>query len=160
MNDAAILRELPVGVAVKFGVRPLHARIRFLEMVLNISERIDPESDDFESARWKFYDKDYKFRSFSRHPDKAAFVKRRRKVIQENCESKMNLLVNVILTNGGNSNSGNCSRNFFNNPELASECTGIRTYFVDLIPCSGRLIPGIFWVPTFKVFVTRHMTYM
>lgn len=90
----------------KFGISPLHAKIRIFECLLKISYRL-------ELKKWQV-----------RKDDKERVEKRKRE-IQRKFRDEMGLLVDVVKQGYGTTNDGNTARRFFQNPSLSSSITGI-----------------------------------
>lgn len=85
--------------ALQFGLSILHARIRLFESILHIA---------------------YKF---TIRKCKVHIVKQRKVEIQKEFRNKLGLIVDVPKAGLGNTNDGNTSRRFFNDPKLAAEIT-------------------------------------
>lgn len=99
--------------ALKFGISPLHARIRFLEHFLHIA-----------------YDLDYHNKSENANkPVDTKELKRTRDIakkrIQEEFKTQTGLNIDKPLSGYGNTNDGNTARRFFKNYEITSKITGI-----------------------------------
>lgn len=105
-NDLSRRKEVDKD-AIKFGLSILHARIRFFESILHLAYKIPLK-------KWQL-------RTLS---DKI-ILKERKINIQEKFKSKLGLIVDVPEPGFGNTNDGNTSRRFFNNPELVAEITGV-----------------------------------
>lgn len=92
---------------LQFALSILHARIRLFETLLHLSYKMDVK-------KWQIRSRE----------DKNS-VQERKAIIQEDFRNKMGLKVDIPKAYFGNTNDGNTSRRFFNNPELAAEITGI-----------------------------------
>lgn len=91
-----------------FGISVLHARIRIFESILHLS--------------YKLPIKKYRTRKTQEEKDIEA---NRKHQIQERFRLETGLLVDLPKSNFGNTNDGNTSRRFFENPQLAADITGI-----------------------------------
>lgn len=99
--------------ALKFGISPLHARIRFLEHFLHIAYDLHYYSNP-ENA--------------NKLPDKKELKASRefqKKRIQEEFWKETGLNVDKPLVGYGNTNDGNTARRFFKDYEITSKITGI-----------------------------------
>lgn len=106
MNDES--REFMVNKEnLGFGISPLHAWIRSFECLLHISYRL-------EVKKWQVRDESDKEN-----------VKQRSARIQERFKVEMGLIVDKPKPGFGNTNDGNTARRFFENPEQASDITGV-----------------------------------
>lgn len=94
--------------AVQFGLSVLHARIRIFESILHLAYKLPVK----------------KYRERKTEEEKT-LEKQRKREIQERFRIETGLLVDMPKANFGNTNDGNTSRRFFENPKLASEITGI-----------------------------------
>lgn len=94
--------------ATEFGLSILHARIRFFESILHLA--------------YKLPVKKYRGR---RTEDEKKIEREKKLEIQTRFRNETGLLVDMPKTNFGNTNDGNTSRRFFEDPKLASEITGI-----------------------------------
>ncbi|KAK5641968.1 hypothetical protein RI129_010515 [Pyrocoelia pectoralis] len=94
--------------AVEFGISVLHARIRIFESILHLA--------------YKLPVKKYRERKTKEEKD---LEDERKKYIQARFRAEIGLIVDMPKSNFGNTNDGNTSRRFFENPGLASEITGI-----------------------------------
>lgn len=93
--------------SLKFGLSILHARIRFFEQLLHLAYK----------ARIKKWQ--------ARSEEEKKVVKETKERIQKSFREEMGLLVDIPKVGYGNSNDGNTSRRFFNDPETSSRITGI-----------------------------------
>lgn len=100
--------------ALKFGISPLHARIRFMEYCLHLAYdlkyRIIPGQ---EKTPVKNNAELYNMR------------KEEKKRIQDEFKMQLGLIVDRPLQGYGSSNDGNTARRFFEDPETTSLITGI-----------------------------------
>lgn len=92
---------------LKFGLSVLHARIRFMELLLHLAYK-EP------IKKWQ-----------ARTPEEKNITRERKEKIQKYFKVEMGLLVDVPKPGFGNSNDGNTSRRFFENAESSSRITGI-----------------------------------
>lgn len=93
--------------AYKFGLHPLHARIKFMECILHIAY-----NQNFRS--WRINGNETK-----------AQKEETKKIIQEKFKNQLGIKVDFVKQGMGTSNDGNTSRRFFANPQLTSEITGV-----------------------------------
>ena len=99
---------IPNPNSLQFGISPLHAWIRLLELILNIAYRL--------------YVKKWQMRSVK---DKAEFA-RRKKEVQEILWQKLRIKVGIPISVGaGTSNDGNTARRAFKNPAVLATCLGL-----------------------------------
>lgn len=103
--DKEVLSNL---TGVNFGLSVLHARIRLFESVLHLAYKLPVQ----------------KYREKKTEGEKELEDKTK-KHIQERFRLETGLLVDMPKTNFGNTNDGNTSRRFFENPQLAADITGI-----------------------------------
>lgn len=108
--DALILRNTS-DESLKFGISPLHARIKFMECILHIAYRLT-------FRKWRIT-KDVKLEM---EANKAA--------IQDNLKQILGINVDVVKQGMGSTNDGNMSRRFFENPALTSDATGVNEELV------------------------------
>lgn len=94
--------------AIEFGISVLHARIRIFESILHLAYKLEVRK--------------YKERKTKEEKDQEA---RKKKYIQDRFRTETGLLIDMPKHSFGNTNDGNTSRRFFENPRLASEITGI-----------------------------------
>ena len=100
--------------SLKFGISPLHARIRFLEFCLHLAY-------------------DMKYRNIPGQENATVknnlelheLRKEEKKRIQLEFKEQLGLIIDKPLHGYGSSNDGNTARRFFENPELTSSITGI-----------------------------------
>ncbi|KAJ8880639.1 hypothetical protein PR048_017109 [Dryococelus australis] len=94
--------------ALKYGISPLHAYIRFLEFILAISYRLGAES---------------KRRGYKNDPE----VHQRREVVLQGLKLKLLMYINPDRPRQGfgSTTDGNSARRFFCDPATASKPTGI-----------------------------------
>lgn len=100
--------------ALKFGISILHARIRLFELLLHLSYKIPLQ-------KWQ-----------ARTPDEKKVIKQRKELIQKEFRKEMGLLVDIPKAGYGNSNDGNTSRRFFENPECSSRITGVNIKLIKM----------------------------
>lgn len=93
--------------AMKFGLSILHARIRFFESLLHLAYKLPIK-------KWQ-----------ARSAEDKAIVKETKEKIQREFREEMGLLVDIPKAGFGNTNDGNTSRRFFDDPECSSVITGI-----------------------------------
>lgn len=96
----------------KFGLSSLHARIRCFEALLHVSYKLPIK-------KWQ-----------ARTDAEKQSVNSTKKKIQASFKSEMGLLVDIPSSKGGNTNDGNTSRRFFNDPKKASQITGINVELI------------------------------
>lgn len=94
--------------ALEFGLSILHARIRIFETILHLAYKLPVK----------------KYRARKTQEEKQLEEKRKQE-IQDQFRIQTGLLVDMPKAQFGNTNDGNTSRRFFENPELAAEITGI-----------------------------------
>lgn len=88
----------------EFGISPLHARIRCMEFILRLAYGLHQEDETI---------------------DKKEAEKRRKTQIQEEFRQQLGLIVDTPKQGFGNTNDGNTSRRFFDNPEVTSSITQV-----------------------------------
>lgn len=100
--------------ALKFGISPLHARIRFMEYCLHLA-----------------YDLKYRVipgqekTPVKNNAELSNMRKEEKKRIQDEFKMQLGLIVDRPLQGYGSSNDGNTARRFFEDPETTSSITGI-----------------------------------
>lgn len=124
--------------ALRFGLSILHARIRFFESILHLSYKLPVK-------KWQL-----------RTQTDKNIVKERKALIQEELKNKMGLMVDIPKAGFGNTNDGNTSRRFFNNPELAAEITGVDIRIINRLKIILEVISSGFQIDTTK-FATYTM---
>ena len=93
--------------ALSYSLCPMHSRIRFLDLVLNVSYR----DEDGLRVKYQTVDQDA--------------IKRRKRCIQDKFLNEMSLRVDFPSAQGsGNTNDGNTSRRIFADYDKASQITG------------------------------------
>ena len=92
----------------KFGLSILHARIRCFESLLHLSYKLPVK-------KWQK----------RLNEDEKRLISDRKKKIQDEFKSKMGILVDIPKVGFGNTNNGNTSRRFFNDPETSADITGV-----------------------------------
>ncbi|CAH0551072.1 unnamed protein product [Brassicogethes aeneus] len=108
-----LIKSKEVNVeALKFGLSILHARIRFFESLLHLAYKLPLK-------KWQ-----------ARSDEEKKVVKEKKEEIQRAFKKELGLLVDVPKAGVGNTNDGNTSRKFFDEPECSSRITGIN---LDLI---------------------------
>lgn len=95
--------------SLNFGLSILHARIRIFESLLHLAYRLPLQKKRISKKNFQ---------------DSEVFAETKLQV-QEKFKQEMGLLVDLPKAGFGNSNDGNSSRRFFENPQLSSEITGI-----------------------------------
>ncbi|XP_050504471.1 uncharacterized protein LOC126883234 [Diabrotica virgifera virgifera] len=98
--------------SLRFGLSILHARIRFFELLLHLAYKAPLQ-------KWQ-----------ARTAEEKHVLKETKQKIPKSFKEEMGLLVDIPKVGYGNSNDGNTSRRFFNDPECSSRITGIN---LDLI---------------------------
>lgn len=114
MNNRPELSTADNPESYKFGISPLHAKIRIFECLLKISYRL-------EIKKWQV-----------RGADKEK-VEQRKSDIQQKFRSQMGLLVDVVKQGFGTTNDGNTARRFFQDPALSSSITGIDETLISML---------------------------
>lgn len=100
--------------ALRFGISPLHARIRFMEYCLHLA-----------------YDLKYRLipgnlsLSVNKNTDLHNMRKEEKKRIQDEFKLRLGLIIDTPLQGFGSSNDGNTARRFFEDPETTSSITGL-----------------------------------
>lgn len=100
--------------ALRFGISPLHARIRFLEFSLHLAYDIKYRNNP-----------EHEYISVRNNADLHKLRKDEKKRIQVEFKEQLGLIIDKPLHCYGSSNDGNTARRFFENPELTSSITGI-----------------------------------
>lgn len=98
--------------SLRFGLSILHARIRFFETILHIAYKLPLQ-------KWQ-----------ARTAEEKMVVKKTKEKIQKKYREKTGLVIDMPKAGFGNSNTGNTSRRFFADPDLAAEITGINKEFI------------------------------
>ena len=99
--------------ALEFGLSNLHARIRMFESIIHLAYKLPVK----------------KYRQ--RRSEEEKVVEQQKKLeIQQRFREETGLLIDMPKANFGNTNDGNASRRFFEDPKLASEITGIDYNFI------------------------------
>uniref|UniRef100_A0A2A4ITJ8 Uncharacterized protein n=1 Tax=Heliothis virescens TaxID=7102 RepID=A0A2A4ITJ8_HELVI len=151
MNKIEELQSRPVNEeALKFGMSPLHARIKLMECLLHIAYNME-----FKRGRVDSHTR----------PIKEA----RKQSIKRELKDKIGIQVDTVKQGSGTTNSGNTSRRFFANPNLVSEITGLDKDLVkrfavilEAITIREPVDPtkfGDFCMETAKKFVTLYEWY-
>eukprot|EP00733_Pompholyxophrys_punicea_P000583 Pompholyxophrys_punicea_v1_NODE_177_length_2995_cov_22.931633.p1 type:complete len:176 gc:universal NODE_177_length_2995_cov_22.931633:1259-1786(+) len=111
LNDLTLCKKTNGDVfSLLFGFSSLHARIRFLEYVLNVAAKMHLKIGRVTKKN---------------HATVAPMIKEGKKNLQIKIKTSFGLIVNQPRSGGnGTSNTGNTSRRFFSNPALASRYTG------------------------------------
>lgn len=108
-NFNSISKELSINSeAIEFGLSVLHTRIRIFESILHLA--------------YKLLLKKYREK---RNEEEKELEIRTKKHIQERFRRETGLLVDMPKANFGNTNDGNTSRRFFENPELDADITEV-----------------------------------
>lgn len=100
---------------LRFGLSTLHARIRLFESLLHIAYKLPVPN-------WP-----------SRSEADKLIIKNNKERIQKEFKHKLGLRVDFPKSGFGNTNDGNTSRRFFEDPELAAEITGLDVTFISKI---------------------------
>lgn len=107
MNKIEEVQSKPVNEeALKFGMSPLHARIKLMECLLHVAYNMEFKRGRVDS---------------NTRPIKEA----RKELIKRELKDKIGIKVDTVKQGSGTANSGNTSRRFFANPSLVSEITGL-----------------------------------
>lgn len=127
LNDARSNVDSDDPTKYKFGMSPLHAYMRSMELLLKISFRYI-----FYNYYAKQFDKfsNFDFRLVMEKPTwrvskQNTKVKERETEILTQLKEELGLRINEPRPGGGNSNDGNTSRKFFQNWELVARITGL-----------------------------------
>lgn len=108
MNQLNIVqRRTIITEHAEFGLSTLHAWIRFMQCILNISYRLD-------FCTWAVKTED----------DKTSMIKQKNEV-QTKFRTRTGLIVDVPRQGSGTSNDGNTARRFFRDPEVTAEITKV-----------------------------------
>lgn len=98
----------------KFGISPLHEKIRFFDYLKHIAYRKDVKTWQVRGVQCKDQ------------------VEQQKTRIQEEFRSKLGLIIDKPRSGGsGNSNDGNTARTFFRNSDTAAEITGLKKELID-----------------------------
>lgn len=119
--------------ALKYGLPILHANIRFLECVLNVSYRLKLESWrvslmillDLVVSIFR-----YIFTWSIQVPRGNEDFKKAKGLIQEGLRKKLGILVDTPKQGFGSTNDGNTARVFFKNVDLVAEVTGAWMFWI------------------------------
>lgn len=93
---------------LEFGLSVLHARIRIFESILHLGYKLEVQK--------------YRQKKTTQEKNVELAAKKR---IQDRFRIETGLLIDMPKANYGNTNDGNTSRRFFENPRLASDITGV-----------------------------------
>ncbi|KAE8739180.1 hypothetical protein FOCC_FOCC015321 [Frankliniella occidentalis] len=94
---------------LKYGIPPLHSRIRSLECMLFVSYRIGTNRKSYQ----KYTD------------EQAKAVSLREKEVRQKVKENLNITVDKVVRGSGTSNTGNTARKFFDEPRITAEATGL-----------------------------------
>lgn len=94
--------------AFEFGISVLHARIRIFECILHLAYKLQVQK--------------YRERKSKEEKD---LEEQTKKEIQRRFRNETGLIIDMPKSNFGNTNDGNTSRRFFEDPKLAAKITGI-----------------------------------
>lgn len=140
---------------LQYGLSVLHAYIRFLECVLNISYRIGLKGEH--EGVWKVTQQ-YK-----------AKFNARKKLVQQALKDKLGLLVDIPKQGSGTTNNGNTARRFFLKPNEVHTATGfskdllVRFAVILHALSSGRNIKvdefSLYGMKTAQMYVDTYMWY-
>lgn len=107
MNDLEILKTKTESEdALKFGISPLHARIKFMECILHIAYRKH-------------------FKAWRTNANSRTAMEEEKRNIQRNLKAVLGINVDVVKQGVGSTNDGNTSRRFFENPRITAEIVGV-----------------------------------
>ncbi|KAK2577975.1 hypothetical protein KPH14_002674 [Odynerus spinipes] len=107
MNKLSDIKNRPINEeAIKFGMSPLHAGIKFMECILHMAYNLS-------FKRWRIATNTHLIKDAQK-----AFV-------QKEFREKIGIKVDVVKQDTRSTNDGNTSRRFFANQALTSEITGI-----------------------------------
>ncbi|KAJ4431291.1 hypothetical protein ANN_19888 [Periplaneta americana] len=105
--EKVLTTEIVDTSRLSFGLSVLHARIRFFECLLHLAYKLPLE-------KWQ-----------ARGIEQKNVVSNTKKTIQDRFKKDMGLLVDKPKPGFGNTNDGNTSRRFFENPALSASITGV-----------------------------------
>lgn len=112
-NNLSKVIEYPTNEEnYKFGISILHARIRFFESLLHLAYKVP-------IGKWQ-----------TRDAVEKAVVQETKKKIQVQFRKECGMIVDVPKSGFGNTNTGNLSRRFFENPEISSRITGVNAELI------------------------------
>ncbi|CAH1098833.1 unnamed protein product [Psylliodes chrysocephalus] len=124
-----LLKALNPGVeesqSLRFGLIILHARIFFFKTILHLAYKLPLK-------KWQ-----------ATTPEDKKVVQENKERIQKEYRERTGLIVDMPKIGFGNSNSGNNSRRFFSDPNLAAEITGIKNIPNRLQRCTWSCTGGI-----------------
>lgn len=107
LNDSLEDQQFNAPNLLKYVFSPLHAQIRSMELLLNVSYRLA-----LPKPTWRV--------------SKSNEVLKDRQVsIRQALKERLGLRLNEPLPGGGNSNDGNTARRFFNDVDAVAEITGL-----------------------------------
>lgn len=107
MNLENVTEKIPNTEGYRFGLSPLHCKIKVFECLLHIAYRLPLKV-------WQVREDTHK-----------AIFEARVKGIKADFKSKMGLTVDQPKPGFGSTNDGNTARKFFSNPQLSAEITGV-----------------------------------
>ncbi|CAH1098697.1 unnamed protein product [Psylliodes chrysocephalus] len=111
-NDLSKRKEKNIQ-AVSFGLSILHDRIRFFESLLHLAYKLS-------IIKWRLTSAE----------DKEIHAETKKR-IQEPFKVELGLLVDIAKADFGNTNDGNTSRRFFQDPEISARITGIDVTLIE-----------------------------
>lgn len=93
-----------------FGLSPLHARIRFLDLVLHVAYKSDVQE-------WQVHS-----------PENKEIVAKKKKSIQAKFKAAMGLNIDKPKNGFGSTNDGSTARKVMRNPEETAKITGLANF--------------------------------
>lgn len=136
--------------ALKLGLSPLHARIKFMECILHVAYNLS-------------------FKKWSTTNETKIEREKNKKRIQQEFQLRTALRIDMVRQGCGNTNDGNTSCRFFSQPKLTAEITGINenlikrfSVILEVITCGAAVDPkkfGIYAYDTAKMFVDLYGWY-
>lgn len=114
MNDLnRVLKKDVFEKDYELGLSPLHAKIRFMALILNIAYRLP-------FCKWQASTNEQKTQ-----------VKITKSRIQQEFRKEMGLIIDKPKHGGGTSNDGNTARRFFQDPESTANITGVNVRLIE-----------------------------
>ena len=107
LNNAVGAQAFNVPDVLKYVFSPLHARVRNMELLLNISYRLTLPKPSWRVSKSN------------------TILKDRQASIRLALKEQLGLRLNEPLPGGGNSNDGNTARRFFSEVDAVAEITGL-----------------------------------
>lgn len=149
-NLAEISKRSNKEEALKLGMSPLHARIKFMECILHIAYNLS-------------------FKKWSTTPETRIQKEETKRKIQETFYNKLGLRIDIVKQGSGSSNNGNTSRRFFADPKITAEITGVDEELIrrfatilQTINCGEEINSekfGSYAYKTAKIFIEKYSWY-